>query len=93
MLNKHIKKEFITSREESSPNYLINCENCTELTIVQVNAGRKAKQRLANLGIVPGVKIIKRRAAPFRGPIEIEVKGSCLVLGRGIASKILVKYS
>ncbi|MHA1762928.1 MAG: hypothetical protein ACTSYC_04110 [Promethearchaeota archaeon] len=25
--------------------------------------------------------------------MEIEVKGSCLVLGRGIASKILVKYS
>ncbi|MHA1723320.1 MAG: FeoA family protein [Promethearchaeota archaeon] len=81
---------MISRPKTPSIKYLIECENDTELTVVQVNAGRKAKQRLANLGIVPGVKIIKKRAAPFRGPIEIEVKGSCLVLGRGIASKILV---
>ncbi|MHA1763448.1 MAG: FeoA family protein, partial [Promethearchaeota archaeon] len=76
---------MISRPKTPSIKYLIECENDTELTVVQVNAGRKAKQRLANLGIVPGVKIIKKRAAPFRGPIEIEVKGSCLVLGRGIA--------
>jgi len=46
--------------------------------------------RLANLGIVPGVKIKKKKSAPLRGPIEIIVKGSSLVIGRGIASKIIV---
>jgi len=55
-----------------------------------VNAGYRAKMRLANLGIVPGVKIKKKKSAPLRGPIEIIVKGSSLVIGRGIASKIIV---
>jgi len=55
-----------------------------------VNAGYRAKMRLANLGIVPGVKIKKKKSAPLRGPIEIIVKGSSLVIGRGIALKIIV---
>ena len=59
--------------------------------ILRVNAGHNAKRRLANLGIIPGVKIIKKKAAPFRGPIEINVKGSSLVIGRGLATKIFVK--
>ncbi|MFX1478224.1 MAG: ferrous iron transport protein A [Promethearchaeota archaeon] len=58
---------------------------------MSVNAGYKAKRRLANLGIVPGVQIIKKRSAPFRGPLEIEVRGTSLVIGRGIASKIIVQ--
>lgn len=58
--------------------------------MVNVNAGRMAKMRLANLGIVPGVKIKKEKSAPLRGPIEIIVKGSSLVIGRGLASKIIV---
>lgn len=59
--------------------------------VQSVNAGYRAKRRLACLGIIPGVEIIKRKAAPFRGPIEIMVKGSSLVIGRGLASKIIVK--
>ena len=59
--------------------------------ILRVNAGVRAKRRLANLGILPGSKIIKKKAAPFRGPVEILVKGSSLVIGRGLATKIIVK--
>ena len=55
------------------------------------NAGYHAKRRLACLGIIPGVDIIKKKAAPFHGPIEIIVKGSSLVIGRGLAAKIIVK--
>ena len=70
--------------------YLSECKNGEEVTVIRVNAGFKAKQRLANLGIVPGIKIIKKNSAPLRGPIEIIVKGTSLVIGRGLASKILV---
>jgi len=70
---------------------LSTCEKGTELLVKSVNAGRMAKSRLADLGIVPGVKIIKKKSAPFNGPIEIEVKSSSLVLGRGLASKIIVE--
>ena len=69
---------------------LSNCDTGEELLVLSVDAGSKAKNRLANLGIVPGVKIIKNKAAPFHGPVEITVKGTSLVLGRGLAEKIKV---
>ncbi len=69
---------------------LTECESGEEVIVVSVNAGYRAKTRLANLGIVPGVKVKKMKNAPFRGPIEIKVKGSSLVLGRGLASRIVV---
>ena len=56
-----------------------------------MNAGHHAKRRLACLGIIPGVKIIKKKTAPFHGPMEIIVKGTSLVIGRGLAAKISVK--
>ncbi len=69
---------------------LSDCGSGEELLVLSVNAGSKAKKRLANLGIVPGVMIIKNKAAPFHGPVEITVKGTSLVLGRGLAEKISV---
>jgi len=69
---------------------LTECDIGTELIVTGVNAGYGAKRRLAHLGIVPGVKIIKKNSAPFRGPINIIVKGTSLVIGRGLAAKILV---
>jgi len=70
---------------------LTECEKGEEVVILRVNAGRNAKTRLANLGVVPGVKIRKTKNAPFKGPLEIIVKGSSLVIGRGLASKIIVE--
>ena len=69
---------------------LTECEKGEAVIVVNVNAGFKAKRRLANLGIVPGVKIIKKKSAPLKGPLEIIVKGSSLVIGRGLAAKIIV---
>ena len=69
---------------------LIDCPIGVKLKVLRVNTGHHAKRRLANLGIIPGVQIIKRKAAPFRGPIEIIVKGSLLVIGRGLAARIIV---
>ncbi|MFX1569175.1 MAG: ferrous iron transport protein A [Promethearchaeota archaeon] len=70
---------------------LTECDKGKVVVVVNVNAGSKAKRRLANLGIVPGTKIIKQKSAPLRGPIEVIVKGSSLVIGRGLAEKIIVK--
>ncbi len=72
--------------------YCLNeCPIGQKCMVKRVNAGYHAKRRLACLGIVPGVEIIKKKAAPFRGPVEIMVKGSSLVIGRGLAAKIIVK--
>ncbi|MFO8018118.1 MAG: FeoA family protein [Promethearchaeia archaeon] len=70
---------------------LTECENGTILTVVAVNANTRAKQRLGNMGLIPGSEIVKKREAPFRGPLEIEIKGSSLAIGQGLAEKVLVE--
>jgi len=80
LLNSNIFKKCLTE-----------CEKGEEVIVLKVNAGLKAKRRLANLGILPGAKLKKKQDAPFRGPLEVIVKGSSLVIGRGLASKITVQ--
>lgn len=59
--------------------------------VIHVDAGLKATQRLSGLGIVPGTPIRVLSEAPFHGPIQIEVRGTRLVLGQGLAQKIMVR--
>ena len=88
------KNEINNNTKNSNPISLLkclsDCEFKTEVKVLEVMAGSMAKMRLAELGIVPGVKIIKKRSAPFRGPVEILIKNTSLVLGRGLANKIIV---
>lgn len=48
-------------------------------------------QRLAEMGLTPGVKVKVMRSCAFGGPIEIEVRNMNLALGRGVAARIFVK--
>jgi len=71
--------------------------NLTELdegqtgVIISLAGGRISSKRLADLGLIPGIEIKVLRKALFSGPVQIEICGSRLVLGRGLASKILVE--
>ena len=47
-------------------------------------------KRLTDLGLTPGTKVTVVKSAPFKGPLEVRVRGSRLALGRGMASRILV---
>ncbi|MFX0036573.1 MAG: ferrous iron transport protein A [Candidatus Hermodarchaeota archaeon] len=87
-----MSENLIQKRKKVSPliTNLVDCPIGEELKVLRVRAGYHAKRRLANLGIIPGVNIIKKQAAPFRGPVEIIVKGSLLVIGRGLAARIIV---
>ncbi|MBO3800654.1 MAG: ferrous iron transport protein A [Candidatus Brockarchaeota archaeon] len=49
------------------------------------------KKRLMDMGITPGTKIKVVKSAPFRGPLEVIVRGYRLAIGRGMAEKIFVK--
>jgi len=71
--------------------FLTQAEENEEVVIISLGAGRIATKRLVDMGLVPGTKIKILRKAPL-GPIEIEVKGSKLALGRGLATKIFVKH-
>lgn len=48
-------------------------------------------RRLAEMGLTPGVEVKLLRKGPFRGPLQIEVRGVALALGYGVASKVFVK--
>jgi len=48
-------------------------------------------KRLMDMGLTPGTKITVVKSAPFRGPIEVYVRGSRLALGRGMARRIFVE--
>ena len=59
--------------------------------IISVLGGRIAAKRLADMGLTPGTEIRVIRRTLFKGPVQIEVRGSGLVLGRGLASRIMVE--
>ncbi|MFQ6094789.1 MAG: ferrous iron transport protein A [Candidatus Bathyarchaeia archaeon] len=49
------------------------------------------QKRLMDMGLTPGTTITVVKSAPFRGPVEILVRGSRLALGRGMAERVLVE--
>ena len=59
--------------------------------IISILGGGGATKRLADLGLVKGKKIKVIRKTLFRGPVQIEVGGSRLILGRGLTAKIMVE--
>jgi len=59
--------------------------------VIDIQGGAGIRQRLGQMGIHPGDEIIILRYGALRGPILIEVHGSQVALGRGIASKIIVE--
>ena len=71
--------------------FLTNINNGQTGIIVAILGGRMVIKRLADLGLIPGTEIKVLRRTLFPGPVQIEVFGSRLVLGRGIASKISVE--
>ena len=54
-----------------------------------VEAGRGLNSRLAAMGLLPNVEIIVVSNG-HPGPFVVSVKGSRMMLGRGMADKILV---
>ena len=56
---------------------------------VAVEAGHGLQGRLAAIGLVPGVEI-EVLWNSMHGPFLIAVKGSRIMLGRGMAQKIMV---
>jgi ferrous iron transport protein A len=59
--------------------------------VVDVQGGQGIRQRLGQMGIHPGDTITMLRYGVLQGPILIEVHGSQVALGRGIASRIIVQ--
>ncbi|MFC1941819.1 ferrous iron transport protein A [Chloroflexota bacterium] len=57
--------------------------------IAMVRAGWSLQRRLADMGLTPGVKV-KLLNSGKPGPVVIDVRGSKLALGYGVAHKVMV---
>jgi len=57
--------------------------------VIAVRAGWGLQRRLADLGLTPGVRVrVVSSGRP--GPVVLDVRGSRLALGYGVAHKIMV---
>ncbi|MBM4463392.1 MAG: ferrous iron transport protein A [Chloroflexi bacterium] len=56
--------------------------------VVNVRTGRGLSRRLADMGLLPGTEVKVITSGP--GPLVLEVKGTRLALGHGIAQKVMV---
>jgi len=69
---------------------LIDLKEGQKGIIISISGGRNVIQRLTDMGLTPGTEIKMLRNGPLC-PVEISVRGFNLVLGNGLAAKILVK--
>ncbi len=60
-----------------------------EAEVSGVDAGRKARCRLASLGLIPGSRLRVAASARF-GPMLLSLGETRLMLERGVAAKVLV---
>lgn len=56
-----------------------------------LGSGWGFQKRLMDMGLTPGTMVTVVKSAPFHGPLEILVRGSRLVLGRGMTERIFVE--
>lgn len=75
--------------EETVP--LTDLRRGDRCTVVLALGGHGMVRRLAEMGLTPGTEVTVVRSAPMHGPVEVSLRGVSLALGRGIASRVLVK--
>ncbi|HDS16008.1 MAG TPA: ferrous iron transport protein A [Proteobacteria bacterium] len=59
------------------------------LRLLHIDAGQGVRSRLAAMGMVPGVEV-KVLVNEGRGPLIVTLDGNRIMLGRGMAEKIMV---
>jgi DtxR family Mn-dependent transcriptional regulator len=90
-IDLHEKSLEEAGRRERIPMSINRLKDGERGKISFIRAGRKALQRLSDMGLTPGTEITVVKSAPFHGPLEILVRGSRLALGRGMTEIIFVE--
>ena len=75
--------------EDKQPKPLSTVKAGETVKLVAINAGRGLNSRLIAMGLVPNVELTVV-SNEHSGPFVISVKDSRMMLGRGIAHKIMV---
>lgn len=68
-------------------------KECQEGKVAFIRGDNKVLRRLMDMGLTPGTKLSINRVAPFKGPVEICVRGSNLALGAEVAGNVFVEKS
>ncbi|MHC4069423.1 MAG: FeoA family protein [Planctomycetota bacterium] len=75
--------------EKKMPRPLSKISAGETVRLVRINAGAGLNSRLTAMGLIPKVEIkVVKSGRP--GPFVISVKGSKMMLGRGVVHKIMV---
>jgi len=75
--------------EQKQPRPLSTVRAGETVKLARINAGHSLNSRLASMGLLPNVEItVISNTHP--GPFVISVKDSKMMLGRGMAQKIMV---
>jgi ferrous iron transport protein A len=61
-----------------------------EMQITGVTGSRAQKTRMLQMGFTPGTKLSIVRRAPMADPVEIKVRGTCMLLRRDECQNIKV---
>jgi len=75
--------------QQKQPRPLSTVTAGQKVKLLSINAGRGLNSRLASMGLLPNVEIIVINNT-HPGPFVISVKDSKMMLGRGMAHKIMV---
>jgi len=59
------------------------------VTVIGVRAGRGLLRKLADMGLTPGIQM-RVINSQMSGPVLIDLRGSRVALGRGVAQKVMV---
>jgi len=70
---------------------LSEIEEGKKAKVLNILGGKSVRQHLSTIGIHAGDIVFVKRHAVWGGPILIEVHGSEVALGRGVASKVQVE--
>lgn len=89
-------EQCVEKREQESNNLklttqLSNLKSDEEGVVAFIKGGKKARQRLLDMGLTRGTHLRVVNAAPFNGPIEVSIRGTMLAIGRGLAGKVFIE--
>lgn len=63
----------------------------TKIIVAEIEGGWRVRQRLNQMGIHPNDRILIKRSGAMGGPILIQIHGTEVAIGRGMARKIIVQ--
>ena len=86
--NSHQKDNLHSKNGEVT---LADFQEGAKVVMTRTSGGLGVVRRLSEMGLTPGSEIKLLRKCSFHGPIEIEIRGSSLAIGYGLAEQIFVQ--